>query len=98
PAFFPLALHDALPFFLGVSRLLAAHALARCAGRSPHRPHSARFAAVLPRSDPHHAGAWPRGHTAGHLRPATRDSAFKLGNADLRSEEHTSELQSRENL
>src|SRR5207302_9416292 len=79
--------------------------------RSPLFPYttlfrSRRAARVLPRArrvwrdDPHrrqHSGA-DADARAGHLRPRTERPRRRGGRAGVRSEEHTSELQSRENL
>src|SRR5690606_41428332 len=82
---YTLSLHDALPISRRRHRL---------------RPHShpAPDRALLPRrSLAHHPNRWHRAWP-GHRQACTDQSRGGTGDPEPRSEEHTSELQSRENL
>src|SRR5690606_42076503 len=97
PARYTLSLHDALPISpVGVvparGRRCLAHALRRAAGAPAADPGLHR----APRRRRHRRA---RTRWFGYLGGAVRWPAARAGGRDLdRSEEHTSELQSRENL
>src|SRR5690606_41474834 len=91
---YPLSLHDALPILISAEGTgFAYRTLRRCPGRADrwefgavgHGPHARATAEHLA----HLIGEWDRDHRRG---PGPRITLFP------RSEEHTSELQSRENL
>src|SRR5690606_41312207 len=87
PALSPLSLHDALPILAGPPVSLV---------------RSVSLVSPTPRRPPRRSGAaWPPGRRSSACcpRPWTRSRTAGRGTAGrARSEEHTSELQSRENL
>src|SRR5690606_40203880 len=86
-AVYPLALHDALPICAPVPEPVPA----RCP-RSEQEP--APASAQRPRpGENHHRSSDPHRH-----QPSTRNRLGRYCACHRRSEEHTSELQSRENL
>src|SRR5690606_41819249 len=90
PAGYPLSLHDALPIFLGVAALLCAALLAGCSGSGDGAGEAAGEGAITV--------GFSQVGAESEWRTANTRSVKEALVAPERSEEHTSELQSRENL